>query len=163
VFFSFPRLGVIIFLAVIILALTPNYSVMAEEPSPPPPPPAWTHVYLKTFMAPTVLPGSRRRRSSAMTVILEVATDVAGTVCSYSPRIQDAVITELHRHPIRFDHERHLDVEPAEKTLLNSVNGVLLSPSVKRVLLIPGVRRITDVAAERLPHSNLQKCSSIKS
>lgn len=73
------------------------------------------------------------------------------------------MITELHQHPIRFDRDRHLDVESAERNLLAAVNGALRVPSVNRVLLVPGIRRIEEGVEERLNHANLRGCGAIKS
>ncbi|MCG8509665.1 MAG: hypothetical protein MI741_10610 [Rhodospirillales bacterium] len=147
---------------VVTILLSSASAVAAEKRGPAEAQP-WTLVYLQTFVVPTLREGSQRRHQSAMTVILEVATEQAGAVCRLYPRIKDALTMELHRNPIRFDRDRNFDIESTERNLLAPVNNVLDDSAVKRVLLIPGIRKIEDVVNERMLQSNLQSCSSINS
>jgi len=123
--------------------------------------PKYSHIQLRSFMAPVVAPGSSRTRMEPVTLIIEVEAAESEGMCNLTPRIQDAVTTELHRAPLVSAAEAGFDVGDAEPRLATVLNRAVGRAAIHRVYLIPGVRKLGEGTAARLPYAHLVGCKKI--
>jgi len=135
-----------------LLVLTPGLAGSVADAASPP-----ALLQFHAFMAPTTQPG-KKPCMKAVTLIVEIGESDADAVCSYLPRIRDAVLVELFREPIAIDHRAGMDVRAVETRLLEPLNRVLGHAAVRRVYVIPGTERLAEAEAARLPFSRIIGC-----
>lgn len=114
-------------------------------------------------MAPVVKPGAVKPRLRAVTVIVEVDETEIEDVCTYMPRVRDAVLVELFRQPIVVDVEAGMMVETLEAQLVEPLNRALGKETVRRVYLIPGSEAVAEEIAARLPLNRVIGCRQRRS
>ena len=116
-----------------------------------------THVQLRPFPAPTNRPG----RMAPITVFLEAfEKEKIGLICQYQPRIMDALMTQLHRTPLKMAG-RSLDLTGVAGRWLAPINRALGHDLVKSVHVVSGDRTIGKGSSSRLPF-NASGCTGIK-
>lgn len=94
----------------------------------------------------------------AVTLLVEVDESEAQSVCSFLPRIRDAVLVELFRRPIPRGDRVGMDVESAAARLVAPLNQVLGKDMVRRAYLIPGSELVAERTASRLPLNRVVGC-----
>lgn len=118
-----------------------------------------TLIQFRSFMAPVGQPGIAARPClRAVTLLVEVDKSEARGVCSFLPRIRDAVLVELFHRPIPPGDDVGMDVESAAARLVTPLNQVLGKDLVRRVYLIPGSELVAERAASRLPLDRVVGC-----
>jgi hypothetical protein len=112
----------------------------AYSASRPTPDEAVSRVQLAAFMAP-VRRANGRGGSAAVTPLLDLADDARiDEVCGLSPRIMDAFMTTLHRHPIKVRKMNSLQAGDLKKRLTDAANRALGRHMIGDVELISGVK-----------------------
>lgn len=123
-----------------------------------------TLIQLRSFMAPVARPGvSVKPCLRAVTMLVEVDESETRNVCSFLPRIRDAVLVELFSRPIVMDGQAGMEVESAAARLVVPLNKILGKDMVRRVYLIPGSELVAEETAAQLPLNRVIGCQQRRS
>ena len=112
----------------------------ARSATAPDPEEAVSTVRLSAFMAP-VQRLNGRSGMAPVTPLLDLAEGAkADEVCWLSPRIMDAFMTTLHRHPVVFRNSDSLRTGDLTKRLADAANRALGRELIDGVELVKGIK-----------------------
>jgi len=136
------------------------------------------HVQMRPMMAPVSKKGSKRTSNLAITVVLTVRSKKkVGPVCSYGPRISDALLRAWDRRPLLlsylFDrsknkgqtnvkYRRNATQKKEDQRLVRYVNKALGSKDVTGIIVLKGALSMGSGAITKLPFSNVNGCDELE-
>ncbi|MEO5336983.1 MAG: hypothetical protein H7841_08825 [Magnetospirillum sp. WYHS-4] len=121
------------------------------------------HLQLASLMAPVESADGLRKSMVTVTLVIKTLTsDDVPKICSLTPRVNDAALTELHRRPIRLRPDREMDVDEAGPRLKAPINRALGKAMADEVFIVPGAKKMGSGSMSRLPFASVFGCRELK-